>query len=191
LEKQKNKIIINNPMLKVPCKKVSVRDGIQIGEKLLQILFEYKSGVGLAANQIGINASVCVINVDNKNPIILINPRIIESYDKVVYTEGCLSFPGKSIRTSRYKYCVVKDDLYEGEYYTGSDYNNDKLLECIAIQHEIDHLNGITMFDRALAPKIKYGRNQIITIQKDSVIKQMKWKKAEQLIKSGKWKIKK
>ena len=61
----------------------------------------FEKGIGLAANQIGINKRVCVINV--KEPLVLINPRIVEhSEEQFMFAEGCLSFPGKHVRTGRY-----------------------------------------------------------------------------------------
>ena len=99
-----------------PCK--SVEEGEKIGAQLLKELTESNSGIGLAANQIGINKRVCVINV--KEPIVLINPEIIEkSEEKFAFMEGCLSFPGEVIKTTRYKWVKVKADNYESTLYFG------------------------------------------------------------------------
>ena len=56
-----------------PC--ISIPDGLGIGNRLLEILSEQKEGVGLAANQVGIDYAVCVIKV--RKPIILVNPKIV------------------------------------------------------------------------------------------------------------------
>ena len=79
-----------------PCN--SIEEGEKIAVKLLDELKESNSGIGLAANQIGINKRVCVINVNE--PIVLINPEIIEmSEEKFAFMEGCLSFPNDTIKT--------------------------------------------------------------------------------------------
>ena len=95
-------IVTNKNKLKTPCDIVSIKEGEKIGVKILHELRNSKTpGVGLAANQIGINKRVCVVNV--KEPIVLINPKIVEkSEDKFIFPEGCLSFPKKYIRTERY-----------------------------------------------------------------------------------------
>ena len=87
-----------------PCK--SVEEGEEIGAKLLKILTESTSGIGLAANQIGINKRVCVLNV--KDPVVLVNPEIVEkSKETFAFAEGCLSFPNKVLTTMRYKSVTV------------------------------------------------------------------------------------
>ena len=70
-------IITEVSKLQTICESVSsVEEGEEIGAQLLKELAESKNGIGLAANQIGINKRVCVINV--KEPLVLINPRIVE-----------------------------------------------------------------------------------------------------------------
>jgi len=64
-------------------------EGIRIGNKLLEVLAEVGDGVGLAANQVGIDSAVCVIKV--KEPIVLINPKIVGKFGKSFFQEGCLS----------------------------------------------------------------------------------------------------
>ena len=90
-----------------PCK--SVEEGEKIGAKLLKELSD--KGVGLAANQIGIDSRVCVINV--KEPIVLINPKIIRSSDEdFIFPEKCLSFPNKLVKTKRNVEVVVLQFLH-------------------------------------------------------------------------------
>ena len=101
-----------------PCK--SVEEGEEIGAKLLKILTESTSGIGLAANQIGINKRVCVINV--KEPLVLINPKIVEkSKEQFIFPEGCLSFPDKKVRTIRYKDIVVEADNHDSRLSFSAD----------------------------------------------------------------------
>ena len=119
--------------------------GKRIGSKLLEILSGESDGVGLAANQVGIDSAVCVVKV--LKPIILINPRIVGKFGKSFFQEGCLSFKGDYILTERWTDIVVADDNHSNQLFFSFEKN---ALECVCVQHEIDHLNGITMFDRAV-----------------------------------------
>ena len=169
----------NNPVINKKLRKVSVDEGLEIAKELFNILSERKDGLGLAANQIGYDASVAVVNV--KEPIILINPVIKEQWDEVPYYEGCLSYPQKGIKTKRYRNVIVHTEQEEGDlYFSGVETpgegkgswenpakNKDdelRLLESICVQHEIDHLNGATILDREdksepIVVKTKIGRN--------------------------------
>ncbi len=105
----------NNPVINKKLKEVSIDEGLSIAKDLFNILAERKDGIGLAANQVGIDASVAVVNV--REPIILINPEIIEQWDEVPYYEGCLSFKGKGIRTKRYKNIIIKTEQEDSNWY--------------------------------------------------------------------------
>tara|TARA_R110000751_G_scaffold266072_3_gene365128 strand:+ start:576 stop:1028 length:453 start_codon:yes stop_codon:yes gene_type:complete len=133
-----------------PCS--SKIEGLRIGNKLLEILSAESDAVGLASNQVGINSSVCVVKVDK--PIILINPRIIGKFGKSFFQEGCLSFKGDYVLTERWTDIVIKDDNHLNALYFSF---KDNALECVCVQHEIDHLNGITMFDRAVDKELFDG----------------------------------
>tara|TARA_B100000287_G_scaffold13730_1_gene13898 strand:+ start:24585 stop:25034 length:450 start_codon:yes stop_codon:yes gene_type:complete len=132
-----------------PCP--SKAEGIHLGNRLLEVLAE-GDGVGLAANQIGIDSAVCVVKV--AKPIVLINPKIVGKFGKSFFQEGCLSFPGDYVLTERWTDIVVKDDNHVNQLYFSFEHN---ALECVCVQHEIDHLNGITMFDRAVDKEIFNG----------------------------------
>ena len=84
----------------------------------------------MSANQIGLPYRVAVVHIDpDDEPLILINPEIIEKdYPIKALKEGCMSYPNQQ----------------KPEW--------DEYLKTIAIQHEIDHLNGITIMDKALKP---------------------------------------
>jgi peptide deformylase len=149
---------------------------------------------------------VAVVNV--REPLVLINPEIVSKDNQIDFYEGCLSFPGKGVHTKRYETVEVKTaqvggswiftGVETGETGTGSweDKNkskNDKelrLLEAVCVQHEIDHLNGITIDDRKVDTTIrrvekKIGRNQLVTIKKDDAVKVLKYKKAQGLLNQG------
>ena len=187
-------IIKDIDKLKTPCDVVSVPEGEEIGVRLLHELRQAENGIGLAANQIGINKRVCVINV--KEPIVLINPTITKSSDqKFIFPESCLSFPKKYIRTERHVSITVEADNYEVPLEFNADAAEaDDAFECVCVQHEIDHLNGITMFDRqykrepiikGVNAPLKIGRNEKVTITKGSESKVLKYKKAQPMLEDG------
>ena len=183
-------IITDKSKLETPCEVVSIKEGEEIAVRILHELRNSKiKGVGLAANQIGINKRVCVVNV--KEPIVLINPKIVEkSEEKFVFPEGCLSFPKKYIRTERHVSVTIEADNHDSKLsFTADSKEMDSAFECVCVQHEIDHLDGITMFDRKFikpaAVSNKIGRNEKVTIEKGSETKTLKYKKAESLLEEG------
>ena len=142
--------VTDKKSLSKTCKPCSSKiEGIRIGNKLLEILVEVGDGVGLAANQVGIDSAVCVIKV--KKPIVLINPIITGKFGKSFFQEGCLSFKGDYVLTERWTDIVVKDDNHTNQLFFSFEKN---ALECVCVQHEIDHLNGITMFDRSIEKEL-------------------------------------
>ena len=165
-------IVKDKNRLKKPCEPCeSIEEGDEIAVKLFKSLKE-EGGIGLAANQIGINKRVCVINV--KEPIAFINPKITKSEGEVVVPEQCLSFPKKVVRTKRNKYVTIDSDNH-GTVVLGGDTYDDNLLESVCAQHEIDHLDGITMFDRKFvippAKSNKIGRNEKVDIIKGGKVR--------------------
>ena len=138
---------------------VSVEEGLKIADELFEILAATETGIGLAANQVGIDARVAVVNVIE--PRILINPLVVEYSNPFMHSEACLSFPGKSVMVQRYKLAHIQVAQEEaGWLFQGQ--SGDDLLECVCIQHEIDHLNGKTIIDHVTAPLTaapKIGRN--------------------------------
>ena len=210
-----NRKIINcfkeeNPVINKKLRKVSVDEGLKIAEELLKILSERKDGIGLAANQVGYDASVAVVNV--REPLILINPVIKEQWDEIDYYEGCLSYPKKGVHTKRYKNVIIHTEQEECDWYfsgapnpsdgkgswerENSDKEDEDLrtLEAVCIQHEIDHLNGVICMDREIKSEPirvsgKFGRNEIVMITNGEESKDLKWKKAKPLIDSGEWEL--
>jgi peptide deformylase len=143
---------------------------VKVDEALKQFMKDmvstmyYQEGIGLAAVQVGELKRVLVIDIDyeiddhqhhnhdecggihvkNTNPRYFVNPEIIEfSKESSSYSEGCLSFPGARSEVVRPKKVMVKYLDFNG---------NEKLEEmdgiiATCIQHELDHLNGITFVD--------------------------------------------
>ncbi len=174
-----------NPVINRKLRKVSVDEGLSIAKDLFNILSERKDGIGLAANQVGIDASVAVVNV--REPLILINPVVKEQWEEIDYYEGCLSYPKKGVNTKRYKNIIVHTEQEECDWYFSGEptpgegmgtWEQDKsnkedetqrVLEAVCIQHEIDHLNGISCIDKEvkLKPIVSnksFGRNEIVMI---------------------------
>ena len=187
-------IIKDRKELEVKCSPVSVKEGEEIGVRLLHELREAKNGIGLAANQIGINKRVCVVNV--KEPLVLINPRIVKkSKEEFIFAEGCLSFPNDKVKTKRHQDIVVEADNHKGQLsFSANSKDINDAFECVCVQHEIDHLDGITMFDREFkneplvrgknAPQ-KIGRNEKVTITKGTESKVLKYKKVQGMLEDG------
>ena len=170
----------DNPLIQKKLRRVTVEEGYEIARELLEILAARKDGIGLAANQVGIDAAVAVVNV--REPIILINPEIVSRETEIPYYEGCLSFPGKGCHTKRYETIEVKSDNVDGTMiFSGVDTGKEakgtwedgqqkqnrelRTLEAVCVQHEIDHLNGMRILDRAQELTIrrterKIGRNE-------------------------------
>ena len=184
-------IIKDKSKLEIPCEIVSVKEGEEIGVRLLHELRESKNGIGLAANQIGINKRVCVINV--KEPIVLINPNVIDtSQEKFKFAEGCLSFPNDKVKTIRHNWIKVHADNHDSPLVFSAESNDiNDAFECVCVQHEIDHLDGITMFDREFKQipikreSKKIGRNEKVTITKGTESKVLKYKKAQPMLEDG------
>lgn len=109
-------------------------------EDMLDTMYEAQ-GVGLAAPQVGVLKRVVVIDVDpgeEPNPIILINPVILETSGEQSGYEGCLSVPGKSGLVTRPNYAKVKAlDMNMKEFIVEGE---ELLARCLC--HEIDHLDG-------------------------------------------------
>lgn len=158
-----------------------------------------ENDVALSAPQIGIFKRIAVVRA--KNPFVLVNPRIIETKGETFYMEGCLSFPGKSVKTKRYVNIVVEADNYPGQKLVFGPEPDDNfhisdkdLLESVAVQHEINHMDGKLMFDFQFEPiksTKKIGRNEKVNIKNiktGEIMEQIKYKKAEPLIEKG-WEL--
>jgi peptide deformylase len=101
-------------------------------------------GVGLAANQVGVTRRVAVVDTGEGDPIVLIDPVIVERYGRAREEEGCLSIPDLYGDVERATRVVVETTTLAGarERVEALD------LRARAVQHEIDHLDGILFIDR-------------------------------------------
>ena len=178
----------------------------QIDEISTTLLTELKrhGGIGLSANQIGLDVRACVINV--KEPLVLINPIVTEvSKDTVAYVEQCLSLDKtmkKPVKTVRHKSFTVECDNLgtvifspdQKEPWKDSNefFSDEGLLECVCAQHELDHLNGVLITDKirryttTVVSTKKYGRNDRVMVKlANGDTEFMKYKKAEPLLSQG------
>tara|TARA_R110002153_G_C13156221_1_gene482552 strand:- start:108 stop:728 length:621 start_codon:yes stop_codon:yes gene_type:complete len=201
------KLIKDPTKLKTPLvsKPMTQKEIDKISTTLLTELVKH-GGIGLSANQIGLDVRACVINV--KEPLVLINPIVTEvSKETVVYTEQCLSLDKtmkKPVRTVRFQSFTVdcdnlgtvifSADKKEGEEWKDSNefFSDEGLLECVCAQHEIDHLNGVLITDKSrkyittITREKKYGRNERVMVKlSDGSTEFMKYKKAESLLSAG------
>lgn len=132
---------MGDPILNKVCKEVkemNERTRILI-EDMIETMYE-ANGVGLAAPQVGVLKRIVVIDIspEGEEPIVLINPVILETDGEQTGAEGCLSVPGKSGAVTRPNYVKLKalnedmeEVIYEGEE-----------LLARAFCHEVDHLDG-------------------------------------------------
>lgn len=112
---------------------------------------QIEDGVGLASNQVGETLQVAVIDITGgeEEPIVLVNPKITARSEEIVEAdEGCLSIPGISLPVKRPAVVSVSAQDRNGKPFTIE--NADGLL-ARALQHEIDHLNGILFIDHVSA----------------------------------------
>ena len=114
-------------------------------DKMGDIMTELK-GVGLAAPQVGLRLRLFVVNVEGGKDDLraFINPTIRPHGDMDTKEEGCLSIPGIYTKIRRYKNCDITATGLDGEAFTAT---TDGLYARV-IQHEFDHLEGVTIIDR-------------------------------------------
>jgi peptide deformylase len=161
-------ILVTDPRLRIKSTPVAeVNDEIRkLFDDMLETMY-HANGIGLAAIQIAIPKRLLVLDLhtdDQNTPMFMANPEIISiSEEKSIYNEGCLSVPGQWADVTRPASVTI----------TYLDYHNKKQtleadhLLATAIQHEIDHLNGIVFID--YLPMVK--RDIILRkIKKDSKI---------------------
>jgi len=134
-----------DPVLKTKASKVADIDGkvARLVDDMFDTLYTTDTGVALAAPQIGVQRQIVVWDIDDE-PMAIINPEILESDGEFVYTEGCLSIPELYVDILRPNTVLVKGWTVDGEEV---QIEADEFMGRM-FQHEIDHLNGVLMFDR-------------------------------------------
>ena len=141
--------VLPDPVLRQKAKRIRSVDGSI--RKLISDMLETMHaapGVGLAAPQVGIPLRVIVIGIPEGEDIALINPEIMRKTGERLVTEGCLSIPGYFGEIKRAESVRVK-----GRDLSGKEIRiKAEELLAQALEHEIDHLNGILYVDRLEDP---------------------------------------
>ncbi len=137
--------VVPDPVLRQKSKRVRFIDGSI--QKLISDMIEtmYSApGVGLAAPQVGVSLRVAVIGLPGQEDIVLINPKIVRRSGERLVNEGCLSVPGYVGEVKRAVSVTAKGRDQNGKEIR---IKADELL-AQALEHEIDHLNGVLYIDR-------------------------------------------
>ena len=157
-----------DPILRQKCESFNfdepVMDPYELSNELQKIRAE-GGGIGLAAPQVGINTQVLVIGMGNFQTEgaedynqVFFNPNIISMGDEKTYmVEGCLSYPGLFVKVKRPKSMVM-------EWWTEEDTRCEETFDGITsriLQHEVDHLNGITFIKRAERYHLEKARKDL------------------------------
>lgn len=140
-----------NSILEKKTKKISDPKATEIKQLILGMLETLKNsgGVGLAAPQIGNSLRLSIIQIDGKTHI-LINPKFkYKSWKKIVIEEGCLSFPGVFFPVKRHSKVTIENLNKDGS----KKIIKAEGLFAQALQHEIDHLDGILFISRKVKTK--------------------------------------
>ena len=143
---RKIRIMGEDEVLNKVCKEVkemNLRNRILVKD-MFDTMYE-ANGVGLAAPQVGILKRIFVVDVTGEDPLVFVNPEILETSGEQTDYEGCLSVPGKSGLVTRPNYVKVRafnENMEEFELEA-----EELLARCIL--HENDHLNGVLYVEKA------------------------------------------
>jgi len=157
-----------NPVLKQKAQPIEkIDDSVRkLAEDLAETMYA-APGVGLAANQVGYPVRLAVIDVSPhdqpKQLLVLVNPVIVAAEGECTWDEGCLSVPECNEEVKRHKKVVVRFQNLEGETLevAGED------LLGVALQHEIDHLDGILFIDRLSPLKRRLIKKKLLKKEKE------------------------
>ncbi len=168
-----------NPILSKVCREV---DDFPVEKEIIRNMYDsmYEAeGIGLAANQIGLDMNLFIIDIthteETDETFEFVNAKIIDSWGESLYGEGCLSIPEVSFDVKRPEEIQVNYQTIDG---TRKEGKFDGLMGR-AIQHEIDHLNGMLITDRVSSvakmqfnKKLEEIKNQSISKHQDFNSKQ-------------------
>jgi peptide deformylase len=148
-----------HPVLKKLCNRVEQIDKsiLNLVQDLIDTMHDGPGSVGVAASQIGVTLRVCVVDVsknrhgkeNNHGLLRMINPEIISRSGSATMREGCMSVPDYTGDVDRATEIVVRFSEPDGtvQEFTASGF------EAVAIQHEMDHLDGVLFLDRVTSIK--------------------------------------
>ena len=187
---------LKTPVLK---SEITQQEADELRKQLEQGLTEYP-GLGISATQLGIKKRACYIKFGDEE-LFLVNPIVKEkSKEGFLFMEGCLSIPSslsKPTRTIRAcKVVIDTDNLGELKFEINpeGDKTNESIsketMMTVIVQHEVDHLDGITIKDRVyntqVVKKVDFGRNEKIVMKsKQGDMVEVKFKNANKLFLQG------
>lgn len=149
--------LFGDPVLNEVTREVEEIDGriAQLAETMIATMYE-APGAGLAANQVGVQKRLFVYDKGD-GPVVVVNPRIVESAGEWTFEEGCLSVPGLSWEITR------PNEIY----LVGYDLDGNELAietseyEGRIFQHEMDHLDGVLLVERLDEDQKKSAKKQV------------------------------
>jgi peptide deformylase len=157
--------MFGDPVLKSKAAPVADIDGkiVRLVDDMFETLSESDNGLALAAPQIGVQKQIFVWDFGD-DPKAVFNPEIVESDGEWVYEEGCLSIPGLYVEIVRPKQVHLRGVGVDGN---PVEWEADE-LEARMFQHELDHLNGVLMFDRMTAEQRREAMAEYRRLQEAS-----------------------
>ena len=139
-------LTLNNTELYKTCEPIDFNKSLgnlRLAHSMIQTMIR-EGGIGLAANQVGYNRRLFVMYVDGEF-FHCFDPEIVSASEEIIISkEGCLSFPGEICEILRHKIIQTKFANASGHF----QQREFKGLAARCFQHELDHLNGITMYER-------------------------------------------
>ncbi len=129
-----------------------VTDAIRrLAVDMIEVMYD-EPGIGLAAPQVGEAIRLIVMDTEwtdeendpGRNPIVIVNPEILERDGEIVWTEGCLSVPDLQADVERSETVTLEAQDLEGEPVRIEAVG----LQAVCFQHEVDHLDGVLFIDR-------------------------------------------
>jgi peptide deformylase len=148
----------NDPLLTQRLEKFdfdSDTDPVSLEAEMIKIMKD-NYGIGIAANQVGFDRRVIIVQPKESEPIGMFNPEITDSNGSCSDEEGCLSFPGLFIKVERFDTITVK--------YLDRNNNSCTItlsgMDAKCVQHEIDHLDGICFITRVSKLKLDLARKR-------------------------------
>ena len=142
----------NDPRLRQPSETYEFVSPAETNQLVLDMgaTMRYNRGIGLSAVQFGLMKRVFVIEIGEDLPLALFNPIIVDQGPDVEMEEGCLSFPGLTVKVKRPEFVKVRFKNFNNEVIT----QRFEGLSARCILHELDHLDGLVMKDRVT--KLRY-----------------------------------
>ncbi|ADJ25951.1 peptide deformylase [Dehalogenimonas lykanthroporepellens BL-DC-9] len=147
-----------DPVLRIKSKKIPVVDRSirELVDDMVETM-QTNNGCGLAAPQVGVSLRCIVIGMPEQDPFTIINPEIVKRRGERVIEEACLSIPGVGAEVTRSLEVIVKGIGRDGKPLRIKGHD----LLAQALEHEIDHLNGLLFIDRVDSQEKLYKITQI------------------------------